>query len=665
MKHLHIDIETFSEADIQEVGAIRYAYDPTTIILMVGYAVDGGPVIQIDVAEIDRYRKYGSAARVEEEKWDVFVGLLKDHDVVKVAHNAAFERSVFNAKGLYTPVNEWKCSMVAAGYAGWPLKLADISKAMQLENGKLDTGTALIKLFSCPCKPTRINHYTRRNLPSCYPEKWEKYKEYNKYDVLAEREIWERLEKQGHLPTDTVWEEYHMDQTINDRGVFIDAPFANKAIELEAAFRKEADDPDDIGVNLRSVPAMKKFIFDKTGISVSSLNKDNMPDVIESLADFPDVVDVLRRRNSVAKTSTSKYPTMLAASCDDGRVKGTFQFYGASRTGRWAGRLLQLQNLPQNHIDNLDGARAAVMTGDPSIVDLIYGHPMNVLSQLIRTAITAPDGKTLCVADYSAIEARVTAWLAGEDWVLDVFRKGGDIYCSTASKMFDVPVVNHGVNGHLRPKGKVATLALGYGGGVAALERMGGSKMGLTSLEMEEIKTKWRKANPNIVRLWGAVETAARGALSTGTDRTVQSPYNPEARLTFRYDGESLSVVLPGGRSLHYVNPMIVEGRITYQGMNQVTKQWTRVDTYGGKLTENLVQAVSRDLLAHSIRNISLDDDFSIVAHVHDEIIAEVDESRKDEMLGKMIGLMCDAPKWADGLPLNAAGFTNKYYRKD
>lgn len=662
MKELAIDIETYSGFDLSECGVYRYVEHPDFRVLLFAYSVDGGPVGVADFA---------SGERLPEELFRA----ISDPSVVKTAFNASFERvclsewlrrSSFNTWGERLDPEQWDCAMVAAARCGLPLSLAQCGEVLGLDEkdeGKMKEGKALIRKFSCP------NRKGERTLPEDDPEAWEVFKAYCKRDVEVEQAV-RRSVTRFEQPE---WEKrlYWIDQRINDRGVLIDRRLVEcadrLADEYTASLLEEAKRITGLE-NPNSPAQLKAWLKEKTGISVPSLNKSEMDDIEAKVGRHSTAAKVLSLRREMGKTSLKKYAAMLDCVCGDGRIHGLLQYYGAARTGRWAGRLAQVQNLPQNHLKDLDEARRLVKAGDLDEFTLNYGNPTQVLSELIRTAFVAGEGKVFHVCDFSAIEARVVAWIAGEEWVLDVFRRGGDIYCSTASKMFGVVVEKHGINSHLRPKGKIAVLALGYGGGVPALDAMGGQRMGLTQKEEAGIVSRWRAANPHIVRLWAIVENAAKRAILTGLDTVVNRG------ITFGYRSGCLTVKLPSGRRLVYPRARVqnvekakferttVAEAVTYEGTNQTTKKWGRLETYGGKLTENIVQATARDILAEVMFRAERED-IPIVFHVHDEIIAEADpRETKLEDVERIFG---EPIPWADGLPLKGAGYTTPYYLKD
>lgn len=659
-KDLFIDIETYSSCDITASGAYKYIASADFEILIVGYAMDDGPVEIVDLAQGD-------------ELPQAFIEALCDPNCRKHAHNAVFERLSFKRIGYDIPASQWHCTAVKAAYCGLPISLAEVSKVLDLKDKKLDTGKALIKYFSCPCKPTKINGGRTRNYPFHAPDKWEMYKEYNKYDVLSEREIYNRL-KQYEIPQ-TEREVYIVDQAINDKGILIDRELAMSAIEIDNAYTEklmqEAKDLTGLE-NPKSTAQLTSWLTRVGNTPVTSLAKDQLPILLAKYGPEGEnnkkAYRAIQLRQMLAKSSIKKYYAMINCATPDDRIRGTFQFYGANRTGRWAGRLLQLQNLSKNHLDDIDLPRNLVRKRDWDTIEMLYGDVPDILSQLVRTAIIAPEGKILAVCDFSAIEARVISWLAEEKWRMDVFFGDGKIYEAAGSRMFGVPISAITKTSPIRQKSKIAELALGYQGHLGAMKRMGGEAMGLSDNEMISIVTKWRAANPNIVELWAEVEDCAMEAIRYHKE-IIGTPRN----LIFNCNDEALTITLPSGRSLFYRNPQIRmkanNGKkiksIFYEGVNQETKQWTLVDTYGGKLTENIVQAIARDLLANSMINLSKAG-FEITMHVHDECIVEVpyDGTEKDSY-ERMASIMKITPNWAEGLPLNADGYLTTYYKKD
>ena len=656
-KNLFIDIETYSSVDIKESGAYKYIESPDFEILIIGYALNDNPVKIIDLAQ-------------GEEIPEEFEEALLDQDCIKVAHNAVFERLSFKRIGYNIPAEQWYCTSVKAAYCGLPLSLDEVSKALNLTDKKLDTGKALIKYFSCPCKATRINGMRTRNYPEHAPEKWEMYKEYNKYDVLAEREIFHRLEKY-EIP-EIERKMYVLDQNINDRGILVDIELAKSAIDVDNTYTsilvQQAQQLTGLK-NPNSPAQIRKWIEDKTSNVFLSLSKESMPDLMKEFADYPDIIEMLNIRKKLSKTSIKKYYAMLNCAMKDHRVRGTFQFYGANRTGRWAGRLLQLQNLSKNHISHIEIPREMIRARDWESVEMMYDDVADILSQLVRTALIAPSGKVFSVADFSAIEARVISWLANEKWRMDVFHGDGKIYEATGAKMFNVPISAITKGSVLRDKSKISELALGYEGSLGALKRMGGERMGLSDTEMMSLVRKWRSANPAIVDMWKEIDEASKEAVR------YQRPVSCTCRnIIFYCDGEFMTIQLPSGRKLFYYGPKFKDkkiGRSTmptrvlcYQGVVQETKQWGEIDTYGGKLTENIVQAISRDLLGNSMLNLEANGYYP-VCHIHDEILSEVPEKNAQAYYEEMASIMGTPPEWASDLPLRADGYITPFYLKD
>jgi len=647
---LHVDIETYSSVDIKTSGAYKYTQSLDFEILLIAYAFDNEPVKVIEDRNLAPWPSE-------------FIEALVNPHIEKHAHNANFERQAFKAYGFEVPIEQWYCSAVKSAYCGLPLSLDEVSKALKLEEkGKLASGKALIRYFCMPCKPTKANGMRTRNLPEHDLEKWEEFKRYCANDVVAEREINHRL-KAYSIP-DFERTNYIIDQEINDRGILIDTVLAQNAVDIDARFNLEVSGRVKEITNLEnpnSPAQLKKWLGDALGKEINTLNKESVLDLLEESEDG-EVSEVLQGRSLMAKSSVKKYAAMLNCVCEDGRAHGLFQFYGANRTGRWAGRLIQLQNLPQNHMKSLELARQTVRSGDYELLNMLYGNAPTVLSELIRTTFIAPRGKTFSVCDFSAIEARVLSWLAGEKWRLEVFKTHGKIYEASASKMFNVPIESVTKGSDLRQKGKIAELALGYQGGVGALKTMGGEKMGLSESDMSLIVSRWRKANPSIEQLWGEVEKAAIQAVKNRNTKALD-------KLVFRMEGDILTIKLPSGRKLFYVSPRLAPNRfgreaIKFMGMEQTTKRWGWVETYGGKLVENIVQAISRDLLANAMQQLR-EDGFEIVMHVHDEVVCEVDENEADEILKDMERLMSMHVEWADGLPLAADGYVTKFYKKE
>ena len=645
-KELHIDIETYSSADLGKTGVYRYVESLDFEILLFGYSFDGEPVNVIDLA-------------CGEQLPDEVILALTDDSVIKVAHNANFERVCLShflgmPTGQYLDPGSWHCTMVWAATLGLPLSLKGVGTVLGLEKQKLDEGKDLIRYFCVPCTPTITNGHRRRNLPQHAYDKWETFKAYNLRDVETEMEIAEKLSR---FPVpDEVWDQYHIDQEINDRGIKVDMTFVKSAISMDSRSHNELSiKMQNLTAleNPNSVSQMKKWLADHD-LETESLGKKDIAALLKSAPE--EIRPILQIRQQLAKTSVKKYIAMENAVCSDHRARGMFQFGGASRTLRWAGRIVQLQNLPQNHMEDLEEARALVRQGEYDAIQLLYDSVPDVLSELIRTAFIAPEGKLFYVADFSAIEARVIAWLAGEQWRQDVFKNGGDIYCASASQMFKVPVVKHGINGHLRQKGKIAELALGYGGSVGALKAMGALDMGLSEEELQPLVTAWRDSNPNITKLWWAVDKAAMTAVK---NKTVTETHG----LRFCCKSGFLFITLPSGRQLAYVKPRIGENQfgspaITYEGVG-ATKKWERLESYGPKFVENIVQATSRDILCyamHTLRNCD------IVAHVHDELIIEADPKVSLEAICEQMGR---TPPWCPGLILRADGYTTPFYKKD
>lgn len=651
-KVLSIDIETYSSNDISSCGVYKYAEASDFTVLLFAYSLDYGPVEIVDLASGEKLPEHIYKA-------------LSDSKVLKTAFNATFERVCLSKYfGLYLTSDQWECTMVRSAMLGLPLSLASVSKVLHLDDQKMDEGKALIRYFSVPCKPTKTNGMRTRNLPEHAPEKWDVFKKYCKRDVEVENAIRQKTVAFKMPPFEK--ELYDIDQRINDRGVLLDMNMVRNAIRMslvynghlsvEAAGLTGLDNPN-------SVAQLKVWLELETGNEVKSLNKKDMPDIIKS-CDSSHVQRLLAIRQELGKTSVKKYEAMEKTVCEDNRVRGLTQFYGAARTGRWAGRLVQVQNLPQNHIPDLDLARSLVADDDLDMLEICYGNVPDTLSQLIRTAFIAKPGHTFIVSDFSAIEARVIAWLAGESWRMEVFRTHGKIYEASASMMFHVPVESITKTDPRRQKGKIAELALGYQGGVGAMRTMGGEKMGLSELEMKEIVTHWRIANPAIVTLWDDVQKAAIQAIS-GREVIIQKG------IRFRSELGAMTIQLPSGRKLFYPRAQIEMkekfGRksktIIYEGQNQTTRKWEEQETYGGKLVENIVQGVARDCLA--VTMIRLENmGYPIVFHVHDEVVLEVPENGT-----KTLAEVCEVFKkpivWAEGLPLKGDGYITKYYRKD
>lgn len=660
MEKLSIDLETYSSVDISKCGVYKYAEASDFEILLFGYSVDGGEVIVLDLASGDV---------IPEE----ILMALSDETVTKWAFNAQFERvclsiylkthypEYFHSYSIeedtvrnYLDPHGWKCSMVWSAYMGLPLSLKSVGEVLKLSEQKMDAGKALIRFFSVPCAPTKSNGYRTRNLPEHDPAKWELFRTYNRRDVEVEMAIQDKLHK---FPVpDMVWEEYWIDQEINDRGIALDMAVVENAISIDAKTKeklssqlKELTDLE----NPNSAAQMKGWLAEN-GLEMESIGKKEVAAVMETAPEH--ITEVLALRQQLAKSSVSKYQAMQNAVCADGRARGMFQFYGANRSGRWAGRLIQLQNLPQNHMPDLEQARELVKTGNMDALELLYDNVPKVLSELIRTAFIPKAGYKFVVSDFSAIEARVIAYLAGEEWRSEVFKNGGDIYCASASQMFHCKVEKHGENAHLRQKGKIAELALGYGGSVGALKAMGALEMGIPEDELQPLVDSWRTANPKIVQFWWDIDRCVK--------ETVRKKKETETHgIDFSYRAGMLFIHLPSGRKLCYVRPRIGENRfggeaVTYEGTG-TNKRWERIESYGPKFVENIVQAISRDILCYAMRTLS---HCFIVGHVHDELIIECSPEVSMDVICKQMGR---TPPWVEGLILNAAGFEAWFYKKD
>lgn len=646
MRNLEIDIETYSSVNLQKSGVYRYVEADDFEILLFGYSIDGGEVMVVDLVSGEKIPKK-------------ILDALTDEDITKWAFNAQFERVCLSRYlgypfGYYLNPSSWKCSMVWSAYMGLPLPLVGVGAVLGLEKQKLTEGKDLIRYFCVPCTPTKTNGGRTRNLPINDEEKWQRFKDYNKRDVETEIQIQQRLIK-FPVPED-IWYEYHLDQEINDRGIKVDMDFVKKAIAMDEISHEklmsamqqltELDNPN-------SVQQMKGWLSEN-GLETDTLGKKV---VAELLKDAPEhLAEVLKLRQQLAKSSVKKYTAMENAICADSRARGMFQFYGANRTGRFAGRLVQLQNLPQNHMPDLKEARGIVKSGDYETLEMLYEDIPDTLSQLIRTAFVPKDGNKFIVADFSAIEARVLSWLAGEEWRTEVFASGGDIYCASASQMFKVPVEKHGVNGHLRQKGKIAELALGYGGSVGALKAMGALEMGLEEEELKPLVNAWRASNPNIVKFWWDVDSVVKKCIKENKSQKTNN-------IEFHCMSGMLFIVLPSGRQLAYVKPRIGENifggeSVTYEGVGG-TKKWERIESYGPKFVENIVQAISRDILIYAMKTLR---NCSIVAHVHDEVIIEADPRISIDSVCDQMGRV---PPWAKGLLLNADGYECDFYKKD
>ena len=662
MKTISIDIETFSDINLAKCGVYKYAESPAFEILLFGYSVDGGEVQVVDLAQGEHIP-------------NAILDALTDESVTKWAFNASFERVCLSRYlcdlGMsldpfrdHHPLSQdcarflnpagWKCSMVWSAYMGLPLSLEGAGAVLKLDSQKIKEGKDLIRYFCVPCKETKSNGGRTRNLPQHAPDKWALFKSYNKRDVEVEMAIQERLKK--YPVPEPIWDEYHLDQEINDRGIAIDRTLAENAIVIDARSRDSlmAVLKEKTGLeNPNSVIQMIGWL-EQHGMKTDSLGKKQVEKLLKT-AEEP-LRSVLLLRQKLAKSSVRKYQAMGMTACEDGRARGMFQFYGANRTGRFAGRHIQLQNLPQNHMSDLADARALVRSGNYDALELLYDDIPDTLSQLIRTAFVPQDGRKFIVADFSAIEARVLAWLAGEKWRMQVFADGKDIYCSSASRMFGVPVEKHGINGHLRQKGKIAELALGYGGSVGALKSMGALEMGLTEEELQPLVNAWRNANPMITALWWNIDRAVK--------TTVREHISTEAAgLKFTYESGFLFMRLPSGRRLAYVKPRMGINKfgsesVTYEGVG-ATKKWERLESYGPKFCENAIQAIARDILMYAMQTLR---NCSIVAHVHDELIIEADRRMS---LSAVCEQMCRTPPWAKGLLLRADGYECDFYKKD
>lgn len=660
IKELSIDLETYSDVDISKCGTYKYAESENFEILLFGVSVDNGPVIVYDLTTGD-------------EIPTEILEALSDENITKWAFNASFERvclsnwlrkhhpeyfKSYNSEDdpvhNYLNPSSWKCTMIWSAYMGLPLSLEGVGVVLKLQDQKMKEGKDLIKYFCCPCKPTKANGGRTRNLPEHAPDKWESFKSYNRRDVEVELSIKQRLSK---FPVpDSIWNEYHIDQEINDRGIMLDMDVVKNAIAFDEKSKTELMIAMQNITNLdnpNSVIQMKQWLADN-GVETESLGKKDVVGLIKETDG--NIAEALKLRLQLAKSSVKKYQAMQNAVCKDGRAHGMFQFYGANRSGRWAGRLIQLQNLPQNHMTDLSGARELVRTGDYDTLDMLYDDIPDTLSQLIRTAFIARPGYKFIVSDYSAIEARVLAHLAGETWRSKVFAEGKDIYCASASQMFGVPVEKHGVNSHLRQKGKIAELALGYGGSVGALKSMGALEMGLTEEELQPLVDSWRNSNPMITAFWWDVDSAVKTAIKQRIPTEVRG-------IKFFYKSGMLFIKLPSGRMLSYVKPRIGENKfggesVTYEGIGS-TKKWERIESYGPKFVENIVQAVSRDLLCYAMQNLS---DLQICGHVHDELIIECPENAEVSSITSVMGM---SPDWMSNILIRGDGYETNFYKKD
>lgn len=660
MENIFIDLETYSDIDLQKCGVYKYAESPNFEILLFGYSVDGGAVSVVDLTG-------GEIISTE------ILIALTDDSVTKWAFNSQFERvclstylkknypQYFNsysadddAAGNYISPKGWKCSLVWAAYMGLPLSLKAVGEVLKLTDRKMDEGKTLIKYFSVPCNPTKANGGRTRNFPKHDIQKWNIFKEYNKRDVEVEMSIHEKLH---NFPVpDFVWEEFWIDQVINDRGIEIDCDIVKNAIKIDeitktrlTAAIKEITDLE----NPNSVMQMKQWLAEN-GLKVDSLGKNEVKELLKSAPSK--LATVLKLRQQLAKSSVKKYQTMQNTMCADHRARGMFRFYGANRSGRWAGKLIQLQNLPQNHMPDLREARELVKTGNLTALEILYDDISDTLSQLIRTAFIPKDGYKFIVSDFSAIEARVIAHISGEKWREDVFKNGGDIYCASAERMFHCKVEKHGENSHLRQKGKIAELALGYGGSVGALKSMGALEMGMNENELQPLVDSWRNANSNIVNLWWDVDRCVKQVIKERNSANTHG-------IGFKYESGMLFIILPSGRRLCYVRPRIGENQfggesVTYEGIS-TSKKWDRIESYGPKFVENIVQAISRDILCYAMKSLS---DYFIVGHVHDELIIEC---KKDVAVDSICEQMSKTPPWMPGLMLSADGYETDFYCKD
>ncbi|HGD5892509.1 TPA: DNA polymerase [Streptococcus agalactiae] len=649
IKELSIDLETYCEVDLRKSGVYHYAEDDSFEILLLAVSVDNGPVTVYDLTK--------------ENLPDQILQALVNDSIIKWAFNASFERICLSnwlkkhhpkllSEGFLSP-NSWRCSMVWSAYLGLPLSLEGVGTVLKLKDQKLKEGGDLIRYFCLPCKPTKINGGRKRNFPHHAPDKWAAFINYNKRDVEVELAIKDKL--RNHPVPDFLWEEYHQDQNINDRGIGIDVDFVKAAITIDEESKSKIQEELKELTGLENPNSVLQMIgwLREHGVTTNSLDKKAVKELLK-------VVDakttkVLKLRQQAAKSSVSKYQAMVNCVCLDGRARGMFQFYGANRTGRWAGRLVQLQNLPQNHLPDLKEARDLFKTGDLEATDLLYGT-QDTLSQLIRTAFVPSDGKKFIVCDFSAIEARVLSHLAVEKWRSMVFEQGKDIYCMSASQMFGVPVEKHGHNADLRQKGKIAELACGYGGAVGALKAMGAIDMGLDEQELQPLVDSWRQANPNIVLFWWDVDKAVKTAVKYQKQTETHG-------IQFKVRKGMLFITLPSGRKLAYVKPKMGENQfggesVTYEGTG-TAKRWERLESYGPKFVENIIQAISRDILAYSMKQLK---DFRIVGHVHDEIIIECDQSQNLEQIATLMG---KAPYWMPDINLRADGYECLFYQKD
>ena len=662
MKTISIDIESYSDVNLAKCGVYKYAESPAFEILLFGYAVDGGKVQVVDLAQ-------------GESIPDEILDALTDESVTKWAFNASFERICLSRYlsdlGMsldpfhdHHPLSQecarflnpagWKCSMVWSAYMGLPLSLEGVGAVLNLDSQKMKEGKDLIRYFCVPCKETKPNGGRTRNFPQHMPDKWALFKSYNKRDVEVEMAIQERL--RNYPVPESVWDEYHLDQEINDRGILIDRMLVSQAVAMDARSRESLMDELKERTGLENPNSVTQMLgwLEEHGMKTDSLGKKNVQELLKTAAE--PLRSVLLLRQKLAKSSVRKYQAMEMTACKDGRARGMFQFYGANRTGRFAGRHIQLQNLPRNDMPDLSEARELVRQGNYEALEILYNSIPDVLSQLIRTAFIPRKGLKFVVSDFSAIEARVLSWLAGETWRSDVFARNGDIYCASASSMFGVPVEKHGINGHLRQKGKIAELALGYGGSVGALKAMGAMDMGLSEDELYPLVQSWRSANPHIVDFWWQVDAAVKTAIKEHISMRAGC-------IRFRYQSGMLFIQLPSGRQLSYVKPRIGENRfggesVTYEGIG-ATKKWERLESYGPKFVENIVQGISRDILCYAMQTLRC---CAIVGHVHDELIIECDRDVSVDAICEQMGR---TPPWAERLLLRADGYECEFYQKD
>ena len=658
MENLSIDLETFSSVDLKKCGVYKYAESEDFEILLFGYSVDGSEVQVVDLAQGETIP-------------EVVLSALTDETVTKWAFNAQFERVCLSrylrdkginvnpgqtgkSEGLFLNPSSWHCTMIWSATLGLPMSLENVGAVLGLDKQKLTEGKNLIKYFCLPCNPTKVNGGRTRNKYFHDKEKWEQFKSYNKRDVEVEMNIQEKLSR---FPVpDFLWQEFYLDQEINDRGIGIDPLFVESAIKLDLEVKTHlmSELKHITGLeNPNSVLQMRSWLKEH-GLEMESLGKKEVAKELKTVG--KELAEVLRLRQQLAKSSVKKYTAMKNAACMDYRERGMFRFYGANRTGRFAGRLVQLQNLPQNHLPDLAEARSLVKQGNVEALEMLYEDIPDTLSQLIRTSFIPRTGLKFIVADFSAIEARVLAWLAGEKWRMRVFAEGKDIYCSSASQMFGVPVEKHGVNGHLRQKGKIAELALGYGGSVGALKAMGALDMGLTEDELQPLVDAWRSSNPMVTTLWWDVDRAVKQCVHEHVSVRTHN-------IVFTYKSGFLIIKLPSKRCLYYVKPRVEENKyggesVTYEGVGS-TKKWERLESYGPKFVENITQAIARDILLYAMQTLK---EYRIVAHVHDEAIIETD---KNVSVQSVCELMGRTPPWAEGLLLRADGYECEFYKKD